>query len=302
MKRLIENWHLSLWLIVCLLFGGWTYTYDTDTPLGSDAPSTLDDHDRLTKDALQERLAVNHYFALTGTQCSHADTGMHTVIDFQAPLDADPTTIAANQAKLYIKDVSEIAELHWIDESENSLQITSGGYIAGASLKDDSVDEDAIQLANNNFLKALDAAGTGTVSIIKANTNDAVQIWNSAALPARLTTSDPPTAANHIANKKYVDDQITAGADPSYTGGNPSTHTFGGGLIIKMGTETASPGANSTVTFAVPFPNALIAVVVTGNTNDTNSPCVDAKHATDSFDYIQGGGGHSAFDWIAIGY
>jgi len=55
----------------------WTYTYDTMTPDGLDDPSEADDRIRETKLALQERLAVEHNFPLTGTEVSDADAGKH---------------------------------------------------------------------------------------------------------------------------------------------------------------------------------------------------------------------------------
>lgn len=57
-----------------------TYTYDTNTPAGSDSPSVIDDRIREVKDALQERLNVEHVFDLTGSQVSGANTGKHTDI------------------------------------------------------------------------------------------------------------------------------------------------------------------------------------------------------------------------------
>ena len=69
---------IMFWFI--LFLGGWTYTYNTDTPAGTDAPSVLDDRIREVKDALQERLNVEHVFDLTGSEVSHADTGKHTDI------------------------------------------------------------------------------------------------------------------------------------------------------------------------------------------------------------------------------
>jgi len=58
----------------------WTYTFDTDTPVGTDAPSVIDDRIRELKDALQERLAVEHVFAKTDSEVSGANTGKHSDI------------------------------------------------------------------------------------------------------------------------------------------------------------------------------------------------------------------------------
>ncbi|MCJ7483869.1 MAG: hypothetical protein MUO31_13000 [Thermodesulfovibrionales bacterium] len=68
-------------ILLLLFIGlGWTYTYDTDTPAGTDAPSVIDDRIREVKDAIQERLAIEHVFALTGSEVSGANTGKHSAI------------------------------------------------------------------------------------------------------------------------------------------------------------------------------------------------------------------------------
>ena len=118
--------------ILCIVLGfilasclAWTYTYDIATPVGTDAPSVLDDRDRETKAATQERLNVDHYFALTGTQVSDAAVGQHRQIEFYAPI-SKPSS-AANKGWLYSKDVSAKVELHWEDEDGDEVQFTDGG-------------------------------------------------------------------------------------------------------------------------------------------------------------------------------
>jgi len=178
------------------LFGtSFSYTYDTATPAGTDAPSVIDDRIREAKAATQERLNVDHYFALTGTQVSNAAAGEHRQISFYAPISTP--TYAANKGFLYMKDASDVVELHWLDESDNEVQITSGGEILYTSVGD---------VANDTYITAVDNAGTGTASLIKADVNDA------AVLPddARLATNAAPDEDEEIANKKYVDDQVAA--------------------------------------------------------------------------------------------
>jgi len=55
-------------------------TYDKATPAGSDDPAEADDRMQEIKAAVQERLAVEHRFALTGTEVSASNTGEHTDI------------------------------------------------------------------------------------------------------------------------------------------------------------------------------------------------------------------------------
>lgn len=187
---------IMVWMFV---LGGWTYTYDTDTPLGSDAPSVIDDRIREVKDSIQERMNIDHYWPLTGSEVSDADAGKHRQVTYRESRDT-PTTIDANEGMTYLKD----DELHWIDEDENELQLTSAGYIPGDSIAADSIDEGEIQLANNSYLVAANAAGDGEVSLIKADANDV------AVLPdgAEMASDAAPDANEGIANKKYVDDQI----------------------------------------------------------------------------------------------
>ena len=67
-----------------------SFTYDTETPAGSDDPAEADDRMREIKAALQERLAVEHVFALTGTEVSASDTGKHSAIN--------PTSVTSSGA------------------------------------------------------------------------------------------------------------------------------------------------------------------------------------------------------------
>ncbi len=211
-KMLIQNQFLTVF----------SSTYDTATPAGSDSPSEADDRMREIKAAVQERENVDHYWPLTGTEVSDADTGEHRKILFHAPIAATPT-VAADHGDLRIADVVGKAELHWTDEDENEVQMTSVGKILGDSLKNDSVDEDAIQLDNNSFLTGVDLAGTGTVNLILASVGDSALIAHSVANPARLQSDAPPVSGFDIANKKYVDDQNTA----QFASGGPIESIFG---------------------------------------------------------------------------
>ena len=279
------------------VFLAWTYPYDLTKPEGTASPTLADDRMRETKAAAQERLNVDHYFALTGNELSTTDaaTGQHRQIEFYGPI-TKPTN-AANKGWVYTKDASAKVELHWLDEDGNEKQVTTAGALNIVSA------ELLGKLDNNTYFSAVDAAGTGTVDLIKANASGEVEIFHETAHPAQLSSSDAPVSDADIANKKYVDDQITAGADPAYSGGE--SHTFVGGLIIKRGTKTATAAGNTTVTFATPFPTALGTVIITmGGTTDHSLPVrVSSKHATDSFVIDNPNGGPSiAIEWFAIGY
>lgn len=122
-------------------------TYDTATPAGSDDPAEADDRMREIKAAIQERENVDHYWPLTGTEVSNTDAGEHRKVLFHAPIST-PSAIAANHGQLYLKDVSSIAELHFMDESENEIQLTSGGVSALGHILTAKATSDTLTIAN----------------------------------------------------------------------------------------------------------------------------------------------------------
>lgn len=152
MKRAKEIFIIGTCLLMwAVMVCGWTYTFDTATPLGSDAPSVLDDADRETKAATQERMNVCGYWPLTGTQVSDADAGKFRYLIFREPNSI--VSVDADEYILSTKDVNSIAELHGTDENEAEVQITSDGYLYGNSLKDESVLTAAIADANVTLAK-----------------------------------------------------------------------------------------------------------------------------------------------------
>jgi len=244
---------LIFWLSMVV---GWTYTLDCDSPLGTDAPSTIDDKIRETRDGYQERLNVDHYFALTGSSLSDSAIGQHRQIEFYGPISTPSD--AANKSWLYSKDVSSKTEFHWLDEDGNELQITNAGTLNISS------DDLLGTLTNETYFTAVNAAGDGTVDLIKANSSDV------AVLPdgSEMASTTAPTADADISNKKYVDDQVDAssadGYTPtSYTGGE--SITFPNGLILKHGSGTADGVGDATISFGTAFPHAIVSVTVSSS-------------------------------------
>lgn len=180
-------------LIGMLAYGAWTTTYDTTTPDGATQPvSVLDDAIQDVKKAVQERINVDHYFPLTGTQVSDTDTGFHRQVTFYSATGTDPI--------LDITLVSGTMELQWTDSDGTVKQLTTGGEFNVTSA------ELLGKLANDTYFTAVDNAGTGTVNLVKATTGDVAQLPDA----SRMATSAAPTADAELANKKYVDDQFTA--------------------------------------------------------------------------------------------
>lgn len=102
-------------------------TYDKASPAGGDDPSEADDRMRETKGAIQERENVDHYWPLTGTEVSDADTGEHRKITFHESI-ANPTPVASH-AHFYMKD----DELWYQDDTNAAFQLTSGGKLGSAA-------------------------------------------------------------------------------------------------------------------------------------------------------------------------
>jgi hypothetical protein len=72
--------------------------------------------------ALESAIGQDHEFSTGGT-----NSGKHLQVTFDANLSASPATVAADEGVLYLLDVGSKAELHFEDEDENTIQMTSGG-------------------------------------------------------------------------------------------------------------------------------------------------------------------------------
>lgn len=244
---------ILLFMVACVIFSvayatTFSSTFDTATPLGSDAPSVIDNRIREVKSAVQERENVNHYWPLTGTQVSDTDAGMHRFIDFECP-NTTPAAIAANQARLYTKDANSIAELHFIDEDENEVQITSGGELLATSLGTDWLATSMVKDANITLEKIdffLDEDDM--------NSNSATDVASQQSI------------------KKYVDDQVTAVATASgsckgwaYVATNGTINdSFNVSGVVR------NSAGNYTISWTVDFASANYVVVGTPSTVGRN--------------------------------
>ena len=100
----------------------WNDTFEA-VPGDSDAISDGAGRIRDLKEAIQERMAHDHYMTVGGT---NADHGEHQKIIFHEPESSYPVP-GENKGALYTKNVSDKAELHWTDEDGNNLPLTSAG-------------------------------------------------------------------------------------------------------------------------------------------------------------------------------
>jgi hypothetical protein len=230
MKNLRIWWAAVLTVVVLMYVLGWTYSYNVTTPADSESPTLGAQRIREGKLAMQERLDRDMYFPVISSEVSSEYAGLHRWLTFYCPNTA-PSSLPAGQGRLQIQTVGTNPELFFYDQNEQGTQITSNARV---NLGDASI-------ANNNWLVSINAAGTGTANLIKADVND------KAVLPdgALTLTSAAPTVDTGIANKKYVDDAIVASAYSGY--GAWDTNTTG---------VTYTAGADGTVHCYTNGPNA----------------------------------------------
>ncbi len=168
-------------------------TYDTVSPAGGDNPTEGDDRIRETKAAIQERENVDHYWPLTGTEVSDVDTGEHRKVTLR--VGSAPSAVA-NKGFVYAKDVAGKAELFYIDEDGNEVQITSGGKILSASLdskdEDDMTSNSASHTATQQSIKAyIDAHHTfGTRTLLDTVTTTVAAGVTNNDIPAAQAATD----------------------------------------------------------------------------------------------------------------
>jgi len=240
-----------------------SHTYDVDTPAGSDDPAEADDRMQEIKAAVQERENVDHYWPKTGTEVSHADVGEHRKVTLRT---GSAPTKADDKGFVYAKDVSGKAELFYRDEDGDEIQITTGGI-----------------LNSLNLTGAQTAAGVKTFS----------------SIPKIPTTA--PTVDAEVAGKKYVNDQITANQDSTYSGGE--SHTFKGGLIWKQGSTSVGANTTKAVTFGTAFSTECTRVFVSyGSQTIWQSVCSVTTKSKTGFSVRNNSTGTNTVSWFAIGY
>lgn len=104
-------------------------SWDETAPSGSQAISLGDDRIRELKTQIREVINVDHDFPSSGQA---SDNGQHKQVTLQE--QADLGTGAVNATILGSQTVSGKGELCYVDEDDNTIQITSGGKIRAESL------------------------------------------------------------------------------------------------------------------------------------------------------------------------
>lgn len=158
----------------------WNHIYDVNTPAGSDDPKEGDDRIREVKAALQERLAQDHYFPKTGSQVSDTAAGEHKKVTLR--VGSAPSAVA-NKGIVYAKDVDSKAELFYIDEDGDEVQLTAGGSIVGPKVHS-SVGADTASTNSTSYVDIADMSITATFPAGKVLIGLSINLTGSAALNA----------------------------------------------------------------------------------------------------------------------
>lgn len=279
--------------------------FDKDKPAAS--TSLRSSNPEILANWSQLQTAVNNEHIFSGT-ASATQTGDHTQgsarVFFQ---DSSPTTRIDGSGFLS----TDLGSL-WVDTNsspDNQFNILTATVptwtpvsteviatlLAAARVFASTLGVTGDFAVNTNKFNVTAASGNATA----AGTLEATGLTTVADGSITKTSAAPSTDAM-IANKKYVDDQVTGITDPAYSGGE--SHTLVGGLIIKMG-FVSDAGALTTVTFGTPFPAALISVNAStrDNTTRTSEPVINNSASKTSF-VIESNEAVSGYYWIAIGH
>ena len=192
-----------------------TYTWNAAfEALPADADNVSDGATKIRnlKNAIRERLAIDHYFDVAGTDADH---GEHKKISFHAQ-EAKPTA-TANKGFLYTKDVSAKAELHWLDEGDNELILSRlGFYNALAGFHTGTY---AITFPTN---------GLATAKIMIGDSNTIAWFYNNAAPPGwKIALTGDYGIRVGSTGGATAGSWTISGISHSHTGTTDDDHTLG---------------------------------------------------------------------------
>lgn len=106
----------------------WNATFEA-LPTDDNYGYEIDNYLRIVWRAIRERMEIDHYWKATA---STTDDGKHKKITL--PVLASAPTAIASTGILYVKDVSAKAELFYIDEDGNEIQLSSAGSGGGGDI------------------------------------------------------------------------------------------------------------------------------------------------------------------------
>ena len=210
---------LIIWLVLLSLvyLAGFTYTVDCANPVGTMAPSVLDDYIRETRYGFAERLNVDHVFALTGTSLSDADTGYHRDIHFYSTTATDPI--------LDFVTTGGVDELRYTDSAGSAVQFTSAGSFNVALLTSKTITTPTLTSPVLNT----GVSGTAVLDEDDMASNSATKIATQQSIKAYVDTQ--------IAAAVPDDDAFGAWASKS---NNTSYLAESDGFVVAMTNDSAA--------------------------------------------------------------
>ena len=266
---------LALLVVWCPMFMG---AWDKDKPSSSTSLRASNPEILANWSALETALSQDHTFA------AGSPDGKHTQITFTDPIST-PGDVA-NEGVIYIKDVGGVVEFHFKDESGNELQLTSGGKLFSsrdfavttkftvASATGNTAVSGTLGVTGDfavNTNKFTVAASSGnTVIAGTASVTGTLGVTGIATLgdSSQMATSAAPTTDADLANKKYVDDQITANAAASAALAKAWCNVAANGTLGSgdYNITSSSVGANGvyTITWDTDFADTNYVVIVNG--------------------------------------
>lgn len=195
---------------------------------------------------------------------------------------------------------------------DTSLEVTGTGRLA---IKDSGVSSSKIASSAVTTAKIADATGTSdgvTFAKIRQleNMKTIGNVSGSTAAPTQVDILDEDNMASDSATSLASQQSIKAYVDNSKAGFNPTSYSGGesvtlpNGLIIKMGSVTATANAATTVTFASAFPSGFVSgsAVLNEDTNNDRSPLKLANAGASSMQIRNTTGVDLSVYWVAYGH
>jgi len=255
--------------------------WDKGLPIAGRKARYIDDDIRANNAALETAFDNEHDFTTGGTQtgrhpqgsarCFFQDAAPSTRIDGTAFTSADFGSLwidSNSSPDNQFNILTAIGPVTWTPVSTEIIAFLVAQINTWALAQTFSVSPVFTLglVANNSYIQGRNNAGNGNVDIAKVNTSDGITLGAVTTLPdtSALATSGAPVADAQLANKKYVDDGLALKSGlmtPSTYAGEESV-TYPNGEIVKRGYK-AKTGASDTITFAVAFPNGVVAGFLT---------------------------------------
>lgn len=283
----------------------------------------LNDAIRANQEGLEEILSKEHNFETGGLA---ALQGIHKQGAARCFWQASAPGTRADGSAFTSQDLGAL----WIDSDNNKFYIltattptwtiistdiittllaeaslTFNNSIEAGSYADGSIDHDDIRLANNEYLRALDAAGTGTVGLIAADSSDVVTIRTGAGKPTKFSSYIVPVNDEAIAPKKYVDDNVgSANYTPTSENGavgSTGVTIFPNGLRIAYGSESVAAGGDNTITLSGWTAIYTAVATINQDNNSDRKPPKVCNISTSTFHIRNTGSGTFTFQWMAMG-